>query len=132
MKQLAVRHQNPAVHVQEFLDLAQQPDEDVRHYLTRLRGVSSRCNFNVKCDDCDKDISYQDSVIHFKLIAGLSDNEIKEHILSEEDKTLDQTVKMIEAKECGKIARKTVGMAGSTGKIQGVGEAASKSCMCCG
>ena len=36
MKQLAVRHQNPAVHVQEFLGLTQQADEGVRHYLTRL------------------------------------------------------------------------------------------------
>ena len=29
MKQLAVRHQNPAVHVQEFLGLTQQADEGV-------------------------------------------------------------------------------------------------------
>ena len=36
MKQLAVRHQNPAVNVQEFLQLSQQPDEGVKHYLMRL------------------------------------------------------------------------------------------------
>ena len=48
-------------------------------------------------------------MIRFKLIAGLYDSEIKEDILSSEDKTLDETVKCIEAKESGKIARKTVG-----------------------
>ena len=42
MKQLAVRYQNPAVHVQDFLSLTQSQDEGVRHYLTRLRGVASR------------------------------------------------------------------------------------------
>ena len=47
-------------------------------------------------------------MIRFKLIAGLYDSEIKEDILSSEDKTLDETIKIIEAKESGKVARKTV------------------------
>ena len=42
MKQLAVRYQNPAVHVQEFLSLSQHQDEPVRHYLTRLKGTATR------------------------------------------------------------------------------------------
>ena len=109
MKQLAVRYQNPAVHVQEFLGLSQQQEEGVRHFLTRLRGVASHCNFTQKCE-CDRDVSYADSVIRFKLIAGLYDTEIKEDILSAEDKSLDETVKAIEAKDSGKLARKTVGV----------------------
>ena len=40
-----------------------------------------------------------------KLIAGLYDTEVKEDILSAEDKPLDETVKAIEAKESGKLAR---------------------------
>ena len=43
IKQLAVRYQNPAVHVQEFLGLVQHQDEGVRHFVTRLRGVAARC-----------------------------------------------------------------------------------------
>ena len=108
MKQLAVRYQNPAVHVQEFLGLIQHQDEGVRHFLTRLRGVATRCNFVEKCS-CNREVSYADSMIRFKMIAGLYDSEIKEDILSSEDKTLDETVKSIEAKESGKIARRTVG-----------------------
>ena len=57
MKQLAVRYQNPAVHVQEFLSLSQSQDEGVRHYLTRLRGVASRCNFVEKCQGCQAQMS---------------------------------------------------------------------------
>ena len=116
IKQLAVRYQNPAVHVQEFLGLSQQQDEGVRHYLTRLRGSASRCNFVENCTapDCDSEVSYADSIIRFKLIAGLSDVEIKEDILSAEDKNLDETVKAIEAKESGKLARKTVGVSGAS------------------
>ena len=110
MKQLAVQYQNPAVHVQEFLRLVQQQDEGVRHFVTRLQGVAARCNFVEKCPcDPSQDVSYADSMIRFKLIAGLYDSEIKEDILSAEDKTLEETVKQIEAKESGKVARKTVG-----------------------
>ena len=122
MKNVAVRYQNPAVFVQKFLSLSQQQDEGVRHYLTRLRGLASRCNFTVKCEPCNTELSYADSVIRFKLIAGLCDEEIKEDVLSsQEDKSLEDTVKEIEAKESGKLARKTVG-ASTTAKVQVAGE----------
>ena len=62
MKQLAVRFQNPMVQVQEFLHQVQNQEEGVRSFLTRLRGVAARCNFNEKCTDCNKDISYSDSI----------------------------------------------------------------------
>ena len=104
MKQLAVRYQNPMVHVQEFLQQVQRQDEGVRHFLTRLRGVAARCNFSEKCE-CNRDVSYADSIICFKLIAGLYDPEIKEDILSLGERSLDEFVKYIEAKENEQQAR---------------------------
>ena len=87
MKNIAVRYQNLAVFVQQFLSIFQQQDERVCHYLTRLRGLASGCNFTVRCEPCSRDLSYLDSVIRFKLIAGLCDEKIKEDILSaQEDK----------------------------------------------
>ena len=62
---------------------------------------------------CGLTNNYADSVVRFKLIAGLNDSEIKEDILSMEDKTLEETVKLVESKESGKIAKKTVGVAGA-------------------
>ena len=132
MRQLAVRYQNPAVHVQEFLSMSQQQEEPVRHYLTRLRGTAARCNFMEKCATCNKDVSYADSVIRFKLISGLSDQEIKEDILSVEDKTLDETVKAVEAKESGKVARRAVGNSTAPSKVAGVADATSKQTPKCG
>ena len=116
------------MHVQEFLGLTQQADEGVRHYLTRLRGVAGRCDFNVSCQTCNNTISYQDNVVRFKLIQGLTDQEIKEHVLSEEDKSLEDTVKAIEAKESGKIARKAVGVITSPVKVSLVGDSNSHKC----
>ena len=132
IKQLAVRYQNPAVHVQEFLSLSQQQDEPVRHYLTRLKGTAARCNFTETCATCNTEVSYADSVIRFKLISGLSDQEIKEDILSVEDKTLDETVKAIEAKESGKVARKAVGISVGPSKAATVAEATHRQTLRCG
>ena len=126
MKQLAVRFQNPMVHVQEFLHQVQNQEEGVRSYLTRLRGVAARCNFSETCPDCNKDISYSDSIIRFKLIAGLYDSEIKEDILSLEEKSLDETVKTIEAKESGKLARLTIGAPSAPAKVSSMSSSASR------
>ena len=117
MKELAVRYQNPMVHVQEFLQQVQSQDEGVRHFLTRLRGVAARCHFSEKCGECNHDVSYADSIIRFKLVSGLYDPEIKEDILSLEERTLDETVKTIEAKESGKLARQMVGAGAAPGKV---------------
>ena len=46
MKELSVQCQNPAVYVQSFLNTCQQKDENVRHFLLRLKGIASRCEFN--------------------------------------------------------------------------------------
>ena len=91
MKALAVRYQNQAVHVQEFLGLVQKIDEGVRHYLSRLKGVASRCNFEGKCS-CGMTNSFTEAITWFKLIAGRVDTDIKEDILSMSDMNLEETV----------------------------------------
>ena len=100
MEQLAVEFQNPAVYVQEFLDIKQTPDEGIRHFLSRLKGVAEHCEFSVdSVCVCKKKVSYSDSLIKFKLVSGLLDREIKVDILGADDKLLEETVKAIEAKE---------------------------------
>ena len=52
------------------------------------------------------------------MIAGLYDSEIKEDILSSEDRTLDETVKQVKAKESVKFARKTVGVSNPVASVK--------------
>ena len=47
--------------------------------------------------------------MRFKLIASLDNKDIKLDIISTQEKGLEDTVKCIESKENGKIARKKVG-----------------------
>ena len=46
----------------------------------------------------------------FKLIAGLVDTDIKEDILSMNNMNLKETVKVVEGKESGKVAKLKVGV----------------------
>ena len=76
MKNLVVRFENPAVHVQTFFAMHQQPEDGVRHFLARLRGFANHCEFRVRCS-CAQEVSYADNDIKYKLVAGLVDEEIK-------------------------------------------------------
>ena len=65
MKNLLVRYQNPAVYVEEFLTMKQEGDENIIHYLSRLKGVSNRCEFLVTCTCCgdgNRNDSYADDI----------------------------------------------------------------------
>ena len=60
------------------------------------------------------------------MIIGLYDSEIKEDILSSEDRTLDETVKQVKAKESMKFARKTVGASNPVASVKPLGKTSKK------
>ena len=109
IKELAVEKKQ-AVLVQEFLSESQARDEEVRQYFSRLRDLATKCDFTVECDRCPNVVSYSDKIIEFKLIGGLSNEQIQDIILTTKDKTwsLKKTVKEIEAQESGKLSRANV------------------------
>ena len=60
---------------------------------------------------CQKKVSYADDLTKFKLFSGLVNSEIKEDILGADDKSLEDTVKAIEAEESAKRAKGKLGVA---------------------
>merc|ERR1712055_341122 len=134
MKKIVVKHQNPAVYVEEFLTTKQEAGEGVRHYYSRLKGISNRCGFVVTCVCCKKkdktcceaEVSYADNITKFKLVSGLADSDIKEDALGLEVTTLEGIVKAIEVKESAKEANRTLGK--TIGNVNEV----TKACFACG
>ena len=59
---------------------------------------------------CNEEVSYSDHIVRYKLVSGLVDEEIKEDMLGLENKSLDDTVKAVEAKESAKRARTRLGL----------------------
>ena len=79
MKELVFQYQNRVVYLQEFLAMTQQPDEGVRHYLSRLKGVATHCNVSFSCM-CHETASYTIHLTRFKLVASQVDEKIKEYV----------------------------------------------------
>ena len=101
IEHLCVIPQNNLVNVVKLLALTQDRDEPIRSFLARLKGCASICKLTVTCTSvgCDEDVSYSEKVILHALVKGLFDSEIQQDVLADgEDKSLDETVKYIEAK----------------------------------
>ena len=107
IKTLAVKPENILVARAQLHNMHQDRDESARSFCARLRGQAGVCNFtkSKKCT-CSQDIQidYSEEIIRDALIRGISDEDIKLEILGQDQQniTLDETLKMIEAKESGK------------------------------
>ena len=104
IKQLAVREENVMVSRVNLLNMHQDRDEPVRNFAARLRGQASVCKFTIKCPNCSHNVNYGDHVLRDAVTRGISDQEIKLELLGEQDqdKSLEDTIRYIEAKESGK------------------------------
>ena len=104
MEKLGVKRRNVLLNKVSFFDMSQQQDEKVKHYVARLKGQASTCNFLVT--EGTKD--YSDQMIQHQLIRGLCDQDIQEHVLAHAatdegaKMDLETTVRLIESKELGK------------------------------
>ena len=103
IKSLAIRQENVMVARVQLQQMTQDRDEPARTFAARIKGQASVCQFNVTCE-CGSTISYSDQMIRDTLIIGLADDDIRLEVLGQADqeKSLDDTIRYIEAKESGK------------------------------
>ena len=104
MRNLAVREENTMVARVALHNMKQDRDEPVRSYGARLQGQASICKFTQKCTGCDADMDYTEAMLKDVLCRGLEDSEIQMDLLGgkNQDMTLEQTLRFVEAKEAGK------------------------------
>ena len=69
-----------------------------------LRGQAATCGFTIKCPNCNHNVDYTEPMIRDSITKGLQDSHIKLDLLGDTDqtKTLESTLKFVEAKETGK------------------------------
>ncbi len=109
-------------------NLRQDMDEPVCAYGARLKGQASVCKFSKMCPRCNIPVDYTESIVRDVLCRGLEDSEIQMDLLGDknQDMSLEDTLKFIEAKEAGKrsasrllIPQAASAVASSTYKRQG-------------
>ena len=83
--------------------MTQDREEPVRAFGARLRGQAAICKLTTKCNGCQQDVTYSEAIIRDTLIAGLADRDIQLDLLGslDQDRTLEEVLKYVEAKESG-------------------------------
>lgn len=106
IKSLAVRQENTMVARVQLQHMRQDRDEPVRAFAARLRGQAGICNFRIECseDTCEAIIDYSSVMVRDALIRGMEDEDIRLDILGDpnQDLSLEDVLKYVEAKESGK------------------------------
>ena len=104
IKRLAVREENAMVARVALHNMKQDRDEPIRAYGARLRGQEGVCKYTLSCPGCNRDVHYMEAILRDVLCRGLADNEIQMDLLgdSNQDMTLEQVLRFVEAKEAGK------------------------------
>ena len=104
MKLLAVREENSMVARVALYEMRQDTEEGIRSFGARIRGQANVCKFVIACPHCSEEISYTNEILRDVLTRGIADHEIQLDLLGDpnQEMTLEETFKFIEAKEAGK------------------------------
>ena len=111
IKALAVKAENAMVSRMTLLAMTQDREEGVRSFAARLRGQAKICKFSKNCSHNPFEaVNYTDDMVRDALIRGLGDSDIQQDVLghNDQDMTLEDTIKFIEAKEAGKRSQATL------------------------
>ncbi len=102
-RRLAVREENTMVARVTLHNTRQDRDEPIRAYGARLRGQASVCKYTQQCTGCEANVDYTEAILRDVLCRGLGDTEIQMDLLGDknQDMTLEQVFKSVEAKEAG-------------------------------
>ena len=125
LKRLVVRKKNKLLNIMELLALRQDSDERILNFISRIKAKARHCDLSVSCS-CGLSVDFKDTFTLYMLVAGVSDTEIQQDLLTKDDLTLDTAEKRAIAKESAKFSQ-----AGLTDeKLQNVKStyARSKSC----
>ena len=101
---LAVREEKVMVSRVLLHQMRQNNGEAIRAFAARVKGQAHVCEYFTKCHDCEKTISYADTVVRDMLTLGIADQDIQLELLGnvDQDMSLENVIKYIEVKEAGK------------------------------
>ena len=88
----------------ELFSLCQDHSEPVRSFVARVKGKARSCKLVKKCSACEEQVDFSDRVVKVVVLNGLCDEDVKREVLGDsglDDKSLEDTVKLVEAEEVG-------------------------------
>ena len=125
IKSLAVAVLHTAIHTVRLHEASQIPEESCKAFAARVRGITSNCLLEKKCE-CGKDVSFLEETVYQVVHTGLRDRDLQEACTTQallgNVKNISTLVEFCTAKESGQMsASVTVGAIKSaykSGKFQ--------------
>jgi hypothetical protein len=104
IRRLVVRQRNTMAAVMSFLKMTQDSDQAILNFIAQLKAAARLCDFKTKCE-CGNDVDFTDILVLYKIVAGVSDMELQEDLLTKADLTLTKAEKMAVAKESARFSQ---------------------------
>ena len=126
IKGIAVKGLHKEVHRVNFGKLKQGDNENITHFVARLKAQASLCSFNVECP-CGTKVSFAEEMVSQQLVAGLLVSEHQSKLLSEANTltTLQAKVERLQSLEAtAESATKLHVPGGSTSSTSGAAKSA--------
>ena len=121
IKSLGVLDVAQSVKITELMSMKQSHGEAIQGFVARITAKANISDLSVKCETCDKGVSFADILSKYVMLNGLADVEILRDILGTSDidsKTLNETTALIEAKEkAARALRSEIGSAGAVNSV---------------
>ena len=106
IRRLAVREENTLVSRVVLRGMTQDRDEAIRTFAARVRGQAAVCKYTILCHraGCDTQVNYSEAEVKDQICKGLADLDIQQDLLGDANQqmTLEEVIKFVEAKEAGK------------------------------
>lgn len=83
IKSVAVKSINKEVYRWRYSQLKQEDGEPITKYVGRLKSQAVLCEYKVKCQCCETDVSYANEMVSQQLITGLANPEHQSRVMSE-------------------------------------------------
>ena len=122
LKRLVVRKKNKLLNIMELLALRQDSDERILNFISRIKAKARHCDLSASCS-CGKSVDFKDTFTLYMLVAGVSDTEIQQDLLTKDDLTLETAESRAIAKESAKFSQAGL----SDEKLQNVKSAYARS-----
>lgn len=88
IKRLVVKQRNTMAQVMTVLKMTQESDQPVLSFIAQLKAAARLCEFKSKCAECQAEVDFTDSLVLYKLVAGVAYMELQEELLKKADFTL--------------------------------------------
>ena len=104
---LMVWPENRLAHILKLQRLKQDPGQPVAQFAAKLREVARQCQLSVKCR-CNEQVSFEEELVLFQFLSGLSDAEVQSELLTQSDLTLAAAEQYAVTKETAKRSQQAM------------------------